>query len=39
MDPSRRRAGTSCPALDLVEVDTERDHGSYVETNLWMRHA
>jgi hypothetical protein len=26
-------------ALDLVEIDTERDHGSYVETNLWMRHA
>ena len=26
-------------ALDLVEMDAERDHGSYVETNLWMRHA
>jgi GNAT superfamily N-acetyltransferase len=26
-------------ALDLVEIDTERDLGSYVETNLWMRHA
>jgi GNAT superfamily N-acetyltransferase len=26
-------------ALDLVEIDTERDHGSYAETNLWMRHA
>lgn len=26
-------------ALDLVEIDTERDHGSYVETNLWMRHV
>ena len=25
-------------ALDLVEVDAERDHGSYTETNLWMRH-
>jgi GNAT superfamily N-acetyltransferase len=25
-------------ALDLVEMDTERDHGSYIETNLWMRH-
>jgi GNAT superfamily N-acetyltransferase len=26
-------------ALDLVKIDAERDHGSYVETNLWMRHA
>jgi hypothetical protein len=26
-------------ALDLVEIDTERDHGAYAETNLWMRHA
>jgi GNAT superfamily N-acetyltransferase len=26
-------------ALDLVEIDAERDHGSYAETNLWMRHA
>ena len=26
-------------ALDLVELDVERDHGSYVETNLWMRHV
>jgi GNAT superfamily N-acetyltransferase len=25
-------------ALDLVEIDRERDRGSYVETNLWMRH-
>ena len=26
-------------ALDLVEMDAERDQGSYAETNLWMRHA
>jgi GNAT superfamily N-acetyltransferase len=26
-------------ALDLVEIDAERDHGGYAETNLWMRHA
>jgi GNAT superfamily N-acetyltransferase len=26
-------------ALDLVEIDAERDHGTYAETNLWMRHA
>jgi GNAT superfamily N-acetyltransferase len=26
-------------ALDLVEIDTGRDQGSYAETNLWMRHA
>jgi len=26
-------------ALDLVEMDTERDLGSYQETNLWMRHV
>ncbi|MGH3248690.1 MAG: hypothetical protein ACRDOI_21150 [Trebonia sp.] len=26
-------------ALDLVEIDVERDHGTYEETNLWMRHA
>jgi GNAT superfamily N-acetyltransferase len=26
-------------ALDLVEMDAERDHGSYTETNLWMRHV
>jgi len=25
-------------ALDLVEVDRERDLGTYAETNLWMRH-
>jgi GNAT superfamily N-acetyltransferase len=25
-------------ALDLVEIDVESDHGSYAETNLWMRH-
>ena len=25
-------------ALDLVEIDRERDLGSYAETNLWMRH-
>ena len=25
-------------ALDLVEIDTERDRGRYAETNLWMRH-
>jgi GNAT superfamily N-acetyltransferase len=25
-------------ALDLVEIDTGRDQGSYAETNLWMRH-
>ena len=26
-------------ALDLVEMDAERDQGSYAETNLWMRHV
>ena len=26
-------------ALDLVEIDAERDQGAYAETNLWMRHA
>jgi GNAT superfamily N-acetyltransferase len=26
-------------ALDLVEIDAERDRGTYEETNLWMRHA
>jgi GNAT superfamily N-acetyltransferase len=26
-------------ALDLVEIDAERDHGGYAETNLWMRHV
>jgi hypothetical protein len=26
-------------ALDLVDIDTEGDRGSYVETNLWMRHT
>jgi len=25
-------------ALDLVEIDRERDVGTYAETNLWMRH-
>ena len=25
-------------ALDLVEIDRERDTGTYAETNLWMRH-
>jgi GNAT superfamily N-acetyltransferase len=25
-------------ALDLVEIDRERDIGTYGETNLWMRH-
>jgi hypothetical protein len=25
-------------ALDLLEIDRERDLGSYAETNLWMRH-
>jgi GNAT superfamily N-acetyltransferase len=25
-------------ALDLVEIDRERDRGTYAETNLWMRH-
>jgi len=25
-------------ALSLVEVDRERDRGTYVEENLWMRH-
>lgn len=24
---------------DLVDIDRERDQGSYQETNLWMRHA
>jgi hypothetical protein len=26
-------------ALDLVAIDRERDHGTYAETNLWMRHV
>jgi hypothetical protein len=26
-------------APDLLEIDVERDHGGYAETNLWMRHA
>jgi GNAT superfamily N-acetyltransferase len=26
-------------ALDLVDIDAEQDHGSYAETNLWMRHV
>jgi GNAT superfamily N-acetyltransferase len=26
-------------ALDLVEIDTGNDRGSYAETNLWMRHV
>jgi GNAT superfamily N-acetyltransferase len=26
-------------ALDLVEIDTQADQGTYVETNLWMRHS
>jgi GNAT superfamily N-acetyltransferase len=26
-------------ALDLVDIDVERDQGTYRETNLWMRHA
>lgn len=25
-------------ALDLVEIDREKDLGAYAETNLWMRH-
>jgi len=25
-------------ALDLVDIDRERDLGTYAETNLWMRH-
>jgi GNAT superfamily N-acetyltransferase len=25
-------------ALDLVEIDRDQDTGTYVETNLWMRH-
>jgi hypothetical protein len=25
-------------ALDLVEIDCERDLGAYAETNLWVRH-
>jgi hypothetical protein len=25
-------------ALDLVEIDRDRDLGSYAETNLWIRH-
>jgi len=25
-------------ALSLVEVDRERDRGTYIEENLWMRH-
>lgn len=26
-------------ALEPVEIDRERDRGTYVETNLWMRHT
>jgi hypothetical protein len=26
-------------ALDLVDIDVERDQGTYRETSLWMRHA
>jgi len=26
-------------ALDLVQIDREQDRGTYVEPNLWMRHA
>jgi hypothetical protein len=26
-------------ALDLVAIDCERGHGTYAETNLWMRHV
>jgi GNAT superfamily N-acetyltransferase len=26
-------------ALDPVEIDTERDRGTYSETNLWIRHS
>ncbi|HEV2371514.1 MAG TPA: hypothetical protein VGS19_05020 [Streptosporangiaceae bacterium] len=25
-------------ALDLVDIDREQDRGTYLETNLWMRH-
>jgi hypothetical protein len=25
-------------ALDLLDVDAARGHGTYAETNLWMRH-
>ena len=26
-------------ALGLVQIDCEHDRGTYVEANLWMRHA
>jgi hypothetical protein len=26
-------------ALDLVSIDREQDRGTYLESNLWMRHA
>jgi GNAT superfamily N-acetyltransferase len=26
-------------ALDLVRIDREQDRGTYIETDLWMRHA
>jgi GNAT superfamily N-acetyltransferase len=26
-------------ALDLVQIDCQRDRGTYFETSLWMRHA
>jgi hypothetical protein len=26
-------------ALDLVDIDREKDKGTYAETNLWMRHV
>jgi hypothetical protein len=25
-------------ALDLLDIDRERDRGTYEETNLWMQH-
>lgn len=35
----RRTGGYVVPgALDLVEIDRERDRGVYAESNLWMRH-
>lgn len=33
-------AGYEVPdALGLVQIDCEHDRGTYVEANLWMRHA
>ena len=37
--PSMIITGTVADALDLVDIDREKDNGTYAETNLWMRHV